>query len=169
MAAKDLIYGRRMSETLAQLFPEADEILQIAARGQHIERWALARTAYPAGRTGYLSWRRDLAWHHAARVGEIMRAAGYGDDDIARAGAILRKEGLKRDAATQALEDVACTVFLRWYFAPFAATQPPEKLRAIVQKTARKMSPKGRARVLRDFDLPENFAAAFAPDPEATP
>ena len=34
----ELVYGRRMSETLARLAPDASEHLRIAARGQHIER-----------------------------------------------------------------------------------------------------------------------------------
>jgi len=157
-----LLYGQRMSAELARLCPDAGEVLQITARGQHIERWHLSRAAYPDGRAGYLGWRRDLARHHADRVTAIMRDAGYSDDQAAQAARMLRKEGLKRDPETQALEDVICLVFLKWYFPPFAATQPPEKLLSIVRKTARKMSADGRARVLAEFDLPPEFAAAFS-------
>lgn len=156
------LYGQRMSAELARLFPGADEVLQIAARGQHIERWVLKRADYPEGREGYLTWRRDLAQHHAARVGQIMRDAGYSEADAETAGKLIRKEGIKRDPQVQALEDVICFVFLKWYFAPFAGTQSPEKLERIVAKTARKMSPEGRARVLDEFDLPAPFDAAFA-------
>ena len=53
-----LLYGQRMSAELARLVPDASEPLQIAARGQHIERWLLPRAAYPEGREGYLAWRR---------------------------------------------------------------------------------------------------------------
>ena len=74
---------------------------------------------------------------------------------------LLRKEGIKRDAEVQALEDVICFVFLRWYFAPFAAERDAESTLDIVRKTARKMSEAGRARVLDEFDLPEPLAAAF--------
>jgi len=156
-----LLYGQRMSAELDRLFPDASEVLRIAARGQHIERWVLKRKDFPEGRAGYLAWRTELAKHHAARVGEIMAEAGYPAQDIERAGRMLRKEGIKRDAEVQALEDVICFTFLRWYFAPFAPTQDPENLDRIVARTARKMSPEGRARVLRDFDLPEGFAAKF--------
>ncbi len=156
-----LLYGQRMSAELARLFPGADDRLQIAARGQHIERWTLRRQDYPEGRAGYLTWRRDLAAHHARRVGDIMQAAGYGADDIQAVGRMLRKEGIKRDTQVQALEDVICFTFLKWYFQPFAQTQSPEKLTRIVQKTARKMSEAGRARVLEEFDLPAEFAEAF--------
>lgn len=156
-----LLYGRRMSAELDRLFPAASDLLCIAARGQHIERWTSPRTDYPEGREGYLTWRRDLGAFHARRVGEIMASAGYGAEAIAHAGHMLRKEGIKRDADVQALEDVICFVFLRWYFLPFAEGRDAEELGRIVAKTARKMSPEGRARVLSEFDLPPAFAGAF--------
>ncbi len=160
-APEALLYGQRMSAELDRLHPEASDVLRIAARGQHIERWVLPRADYPEGRTGYLTWRRDLARHHADRVGEIMARAGYGAEEIEAAGAMLRKEGLKRNPEVQALEDVICFVFLKWYFAPFAAKHPDDKVQGIVEKTARKMSEPGRARVLEEFDLPDHLAAAF--------
>lgn len=156
-----LLYGQRMSSEAARLFPNASEALQIAARGQHIERWTLLRADYPEGRAGYLKWRRDLGAHHATRVGEMMAHAGYQQAEIDPVGAMLRKEGIKRDDQVQALEDIICFVFLKWYFAPFSTKHTPEKLRDIVAKTARKMSPEARARVLSEFDLPDDLATAF--------
>ncbi|WP_374290771.1 DUF4202 domain-containing protein [Paenirhodobacter enshiensis] len=156
-----LLYGQRMSAELDRLFPDASEALRLAARGQHIERWLLPRSDYPEGRTGYLDWRREQGRRHGERVAGIMRAAGYDEAEAARAAQMLRKEGLKRDAEVQALEDVICFVFLRHYFAPFAPTRPAEELTGIVAKTARKMSAEGRARALAEFDLPEPFAALF--------
>lgn len=155
------LYGERMSAELARLAPGAPEVLQIAARGQHIERWLLARSAYPEGKAGYLDWRREQARRHAARVAGIMAEAGYDAADCARIGVLLRKEGLKRDPEVQLLEDTACMVFLRWYFHPFAEGRDPAGLLIIVEKTARKMSAEGRALALAEFDLPEPFAAAF--------
>ena len=156
-----LIYGERMSEELARLFPDASEVLQIAARGQHVERWLLPRAAYPAGREGYLEWRREQGRRHAARVAAIMAEAGYAAADQDRVGVLLRKEGIKRDAEVQALEDVICFTFLKWYFSPFAEGRDAGELLRIVEKTARKMSATGRARALSEFGLPEPFAAAF--------
>jgi len=156
-----LLYGRRMSAELARLFPDASETLQIAARGQHVERWLLPRGDYPEGKAGYLAWRREQARRHGLRVAGIMAEAGYSPDDGARVGVLLRKEGLKRDPEVQALEDVICFTFLRWYFQPFAATRDPAEVQDIVTKTARKMSAEGRARVLQEFPLPEPLAAAF--------
>lgn len=160
-APATLLYGQRMTEELARLYPDASEILQIAVRGQHIERWTSPRDSYPEGREGYLTWRRDLGAFHARRVAEIMEAAGYDAESIAETGRMLRKEGIKRDAEVQALEDVICFVFLRWYFAPFAEGRSPEELERIVSKTARKMSEDARQRALAEFSLPEPFAAAF--------
>ena len=156
-----LDYGKRMTEELTRLFPQASEVLQIAARGQHVERWLLPRTNFPDGKEGYLGWRREQARRHGARVAGIMELAGYGAEDCTRVGVLLRKEGLKRDPEVQALEDVICVVFLRWYFADFAAKHDPSDVEDIVSKTARKMSAEGRARVLAEFPLPEPLAAAF--------
>ena len=91
-----------------------------------------------------------------------MQEAGYAEDEVQAAGQMLRKEGIKRNAEVQMLEDVICFVFLKWYFAPFAAKHTPEKIQRIVEKTARKMSAEARARVLKEFDLPEELAQAFS-------
>ena len=80
---------------------------------------------------------------------------------VARVGVLLRKEGIKRDALVQALEDVICFTFLRWYFAPFAEGRDPAEVLDIVTKTARKMSADARMRALSEFVLPEPLAAAF--------
>lgn len=153
-----LAYGERMSVELARLVPDASDVLKIAARGQHVERWTLPRADFPDGKEGYLAWRREQGRRHAERVAGIMRDAGFGTEDCARVGVLLRKEGIKRDAEVQALEDVICFVFLRWYFAGFAERR--DDIVAIVAKTARKMSAAARARVLAEFDLPDAFAEA---------
>jgi Domain of unknown function (DUF4202) len=156
-----LAYGQRMSAELARLVPGASEVLQIAARGQHVERWLLPRSDYPEGKAGYLDWRREQGRRHAARVAGIMAGAGYPEADCARVEVLLRKEGIKRDAEVQALEDVICFVFLKFHFQPFAAEREPGQTLDIVTKTARKMSTEGRKRVLDEFDLPAELAEAF--------
>ena len=156
-----LVYGQRMSEELGRLVPTASEVLQVAARGQHVERWLLPRSDYPEGKAGYLEWRREQGRRHGLRVAGIMAEAGFGAGERERVGVLLRKEGIKRDAEVQALEDVICFVFLKWYFSPFAAEREAEQTLDIVRKTARKMSAEGRARVLAEFDLPAPLAGAF--------
>jgi hypothetical protein len=156
-----LLYGRRMSAELENLFPDASAVLRIATRGQHIERWLLPRSDFPEGKEGYLLWRREQARRHAERVAKIMQESGFGPPECDRAGVLLRKEGLKKDAEVQALEDVICFTFLRWYFQPFANSRTKDSLIEIVTKTARKMSSEARGRALTEFSLPEPFAAAF--------
>jgi hypothetical protein len=158
----ELVYGERMSAELARLAPDASDHLVIAARGQHVERWKLPREDYPEGRAGYLAWRTEQARRHAARVDGFMADAGYGEADRARVATLLRKEGIKRNPEMQTLEDVICFVFLRHYFAEFAAKHPDEEVLRIVTRTARKMSPEARTRALAEFDLAPPLAAALA-------
>lgn len=156
-----LLYGQRMSAEQQALYPDASEPLRIACRGQHVERFLLPRDAYPMDRPGYLAWRTEQGRRHATRVAGIMRDAGYGEDEIGQAQRMLTKQGIKRDAEVQALEDVACFTFLRWYLAPFAQGRDPVELQRIMDKTARKMSPEARAMALEKFTIPEPFATAF--------
>ena len=145
----ELVYGRRMSTTLGRISPQASEHLRIAVRGQHIERWTSPRKGYVEGRVGYLKWRKDLQDFHARRLSQIMAAAGYGEDDIGRVGALVRKERLKSDAEAQTLEDVACLVFLADYLDDFVAKTDPDKLASILAKIWNKMSPSGRDAALK--------------------
>ncbi|MDP5307092.1 DUF4202 domain-containing protein [Paracoccus spongiarum] len=157
----NLLYGQRMTAEQQRLFPDASEPLRIACRGQHVERWLLPRDAYPMDRAGYLQWRQEQGRRHAERIAGIMAEAGYDADQIDRARRMLTKQGLKRDAEVQALEDVICFTFIRWYLGDFAAEQPDDKMPRIIEKTARKMSAEGRARALAEFDMPPAFAALF--------
>lgn len=155
-----LLYSHRMSIVLAEFAPEASEQLAIAARGQHIERWRRPRADYPQGRVGYLAWRRDAGRFHANRVTELMSQAGYGQAARDRVSALVSKKGIKRDVEIQALEDVACLVFMRWYFIPFASGRTHDDLYRIVSKTAQKMSHAGRQAALA-LPLPRELAPAI--------
>lgn len=160
-----LVYGRRMSGMLARVAPDASEHLRIAARGQHVERWTSPRADFPPGRMGYLTWRKELQKFHAARVGELMAAAGYGADDIARVGALIRKERLRADAEAQTIEDVACLVFLAHELDDFMAKTDHDTLSGILAKTWNKMSPRARERALElglSKRVPELLAQGLA-------
>lgn len=157
----NLLYGQRMTDEQRRLFPDASELLQIACRGQHVERWLLPRDSYPMDRSGYFQWRVEQGRRHADRIAGMMADAGYDDDDIAHARKMLTKQGIKRDDDVQALEDVICFVFIRWYLGDFMAEQPDEKMPRIIEKTAAKMSAAGRARVLVEFPMPDAFAQYF--------
>ena len=149
----ELLYGQRMSAALARIAPNASELLQIAARGQHIERWTSPRNSYPAGRAGYLKWRNDLKEFHARRLGEIMTAAGYEPHEAARVGALVRKERLRSDPEAQMLEDVVCAVFLEHYLGDFMRKTDETKLARILTQTWNKMSAQGHAYAGK-LDLP---------------
>jgi len=155
--AAEVVYSRRMSETLDRIYPEAPEALKLAARAQHIRRWTSPRSDYPEGRIGYLKWRTDLKHFHANTVGEILQSCGYEADEIARVQSLVRKERIKQDPDAQALEDVICVVFLEDYFADFAPKHDEDKIVDILRKTWAKMSPKGHEAALA-LDLPPDAA-----------
>ena len=150
-----LDYARRMTAWLERLVPDASDELRLAVRAQHIRRWTFPRERYPMTRAGYHQWRTDAARFHAEEAGAILRSAGYDDATIARVQSLLRKEGLKTDPETQALEDSTCLAFLERDFADFAARHEDEKVIGIVQRTWRKMSPRGQQAALT-LQLPEN-------------
>jgi Domain of unknown function (DUF4202) len=142
----ELLYAMRMTAWLERLYPDASEPLRLAVRAQHIRRWMIPRASYPMDRAGYLRWRADLSKFHAEQAGQIMRDVGYDDTTSARVQSLLRKENLKADADTQALEDVAALVFLQVELSDFAKKHAgqDEKLVRILQRTWKKMSPRGR-------------------------
>ena len=141
---KELLYSQRMSDTLNAFEPAASEALQLAARCQHIQRWELPREDYPMDRVGYLKWREELKKFHALKAGEILTETGYNEELVDRVKFLLLKKKLKKDDESQTLEDVVCLVFLQFYFEPFAKKHPEPKLMEILQKTWKKMSPKGQ-------------------------
>jgi len=148
---KELLYAERLTAMLARFAPDASEVLLLAARCQHIERWKIPRADYPMTRAGYQQWRVRLRDFHAELAGTILHDAGYDDAMIARVRSLLRKEALKTDAEAQTLEDVVDLVFLESYLEDFVATHPgydEAKFVDILKKTARKMSARGRASAL---------------------
>jgi hypothetical protein len=150
----ELVYGQRITETLHRMVAEPSEPMRIAARGQHIGRWRLARKSYPEGRAGYLAWRRQQRVNQAEKLGQIMAAEGYGADDIARVGTLIRKENMRADAEVQIFEDIICVMFFEHYLGDFVSRVEQEKLADILVKTWRRMSPLGRRYALM-LELPE--------------
>jgi hypothetical protein len=154
----EVLYSRRMTHWLARLYPEASEALQIAARAQHIRRWEVPRNSYPMDRAGYHRWRTGLYSFHAQAAVEILLELGYEQELIDRVQSLLKKQRLKTDLQTQALEDVICVVFLENYFADFAAKHEPEQVIDILRKTWAKMSPIGHDAALKLPMPPEALA-----------
>lgn len=154
----EVVYSERMTERLAAMYPEASELLRIAARGQHIRRFDIPRARFAEGRDGYNEWRRTCREHHAKLLHDIMSRHGYDTSDFAHVAKLVKKEQLKKDKESQALENVVDVVFLEHYFDEFYGKYShydDAKLIDIIGKTLRKMSPKGHEAALA-LDLPES-------------
>ncbi len=145
---KELIYGQRMTAMLQVYDQSASELVSIAARGQHVERWSIPRESYPMDRKGYLKWRTVLKLKHAEILEGIMAGLEYSEEEINHVKTMITKNKLKSDPDSQVLEDVVCLVFLKYYFGAFAQKHPEPKLIDILQKTWGKMTEKGRGLAL---------------------
>jgi Domain of unknown function (DUF4202) len=143
----ELVYADRMEEWLLRLAPDSQELLRLAARCQHLERWSVPRNSYPEGRAGYLTWRKFLYGKQAARARDLFLQAGVAAHEAEDAATWVSKTGLQTNPNTQLLEDAACLVFLENEISDFAAQHSDysrEKFVTIVRKTWRKMSPPAR-------------------------
>lgn len=136
-----------MEHWIVRLSPAASELLRLAARCQHLERFLVPRSTFPDGKAGYLQWRQSLYRKQAGRAREILLSAGFSSTEADEAAAWVAKSALKTNPGTQALEDAACLVFLETEIEDFAAQHreyPREKFVDILRKTWRKMSPRGQ-------------------------
>lgn len=149
MRPKEAVYAEKHLAWVLELQPDASECLRIAAKAQHICRWAIPRADYPMDRTGYFKWREDLKRFHAHKAGELMARAGYSTEAIERVQSLNLKKHLKDDPECQALEDALCLTFLELGFDDLIAKYDDEKILSIVQKTAVKMSEAGRGLIGR--------------------
>ncbi|PRY72982.1 DUF4202 domain-containing protein [Halomonas ventosae] len=138
---QELWHAGRMSAWLERLHEHPDELMLLAVRGQHLQRWQVPRSDYPEGRVGYLTWRRDQGQRAGETTARLMRESGYGDEDAEAVARMIRKQGLGRDPGAQAVEDCACLVFLENYFGDFSKQIDHDHLIRIVQMTWKKMSP----------------------------
>ena len=156
---KELLYSQRMSDMQQRYAPDADDVMKLAIREQHIERWKSPRSDYPEGRQGYLKWRTDLYKFHADTAAGLLAEAGYGDEDIERLKKAVGKRALKVNPDTQLLEDVIDLVFIEHYMLAFASKHPEydeEKWLDIIRKTWKKMSERGQQFALSGaIKLPE--------------
>jgi len=144
---KEVLHAELVTEWVERLRPDASEPLLLAARGHHFRRWTVPRTSAPAGRAGYLKWRKSLQQQHARELGDVLTTAGYDAATVARVQAIVQKEGLAHDAEVQALEDALCLVFLETQLDDIVARLDPETLARVIVRTAKKMSKAGRAAI----------------------
>ena len=158
---KELVHAEAMTEWLLRLDPAADELQQIAARAHHLRRWIVPRPSYPAGRAGYLRWRRDLKARHAEEVGAILADEGFSGDEIATVQGIVRKERLGSDPRVQTHEDALCLVFMELQLVDVVGKLGADKAATVLEKTVAKMSREGRA-VAASLDLGSEIGAMVA-------
>ena len=155
----ELVYADGVEAWLLRLVPDAEPLLRLAARAQHLQRWTLARSAYPMDRAGYFRWRIEQYHRQGALARRLCVEAGIAEADAERIEAVVAKKRLGQPDG-QAIEDAACLVFLSSEIAGFAAGHADytaEHYVDILRKTMRKMSPAGREAALA-LVLPEPFA-----------
>ncbi|QNF35912.1 DUF4202 domain-containing protein [Adhaeribacter swui] len=148
MYPKELVYAMRMTEWLFKVEPQPSEPLQLAVRSQHLRRWTIPRSNYPMDLAGYNKWRNSLRKFHADLAGEVLQETGYDVNTIERVQFLILKRQLKIDEEVQLLEDVICLVFLENYFLDFAQQHNEDKVVDVIQKTWRKMTPRGQEMAL---------------------
>jgi hypothetical protein len=146
---KEQDHAERAVQWIRRLRPDAPEELLLAARGHHVRRWEIPRSAEPDGREGYLRWKRRLQQHHADVLGRVLGEVGYDDVTVERVQAIVTKRRLKSDADVISLEDALALVFLETQLVDFAETYGDrlgeDHLVEVLVKTLRKMTPDGHA------------------------
>jgi limonene-1,2-epoxide hydrolase len=144
---KEVLHAELVSEWVTRLRSDAGEALRLAARGHHFRRWTVPRASAPAGRAGYLRWRKARQEDQARDLGELLAQAGYDTATVQRVQALVRKENLAHDPDVQTLEDALCLVFLETQLADVAARLEPATLMRVLARTAAKMSDAGRAAI----------------------
>jgi tRNAThr (cytosine32-N3)-methyltransferase len=145
---EETLYVERVEAWIRRLAQPPSPALLLAARAQHLERWAIPRSDFPEGRGGYLRWRSAVHRRQGDRAREILHAAGADAELAERVAALVAKAAPREDAEAQALEDAACLVFLEHELDAFAAQYPREKTIDVLRKTWRKMSPAGQGAAL---------------------
>lgn len=146
---KEQAHAQLAVEWVQRLVPDASPALLLAARAHHVRRWEIPRSSEPAGRAGYLKWKRRLQQHHADVAGAVLRDVGVDAATIERVQAIVKKERLRSDPDVQALEDALCLVFVETQFGELTDQLGEDHMVEVVAKTLRKMSPAGRAAALQ--------------------
>lgn len=159
---KELLYAQRMTEMLNRFAPEASEILQLAVRCQHIQRWKIPRTSHPMTKAGYHQWRNQLKTFHANIAQSILQDIGYDEYTTNRVCSLIRKDSLLTDAETQTLENIVVLVFLESYLETFVSTHSDyetSKFEDILKKSLLKMSAEARALIPEMIRVPQDLEA----------
>ncbi|KAF6766925.1 Protein of unknown function DUF4202 [Kalmanozyma brasiliensis GHG001] len=141
----------------AEAVTQTGELLRLAARCQHLERFLTPRSSYPDGKAGYLKWRRDLYKIQADRAKELLLQSGVDETSADWVHKWVSKTELNPgkptgDMGTQLLEDAAVLFFLQDELELFASQHQEykeEKFVDIIKKTWRKLSEMGKQEALK--------------------
>jgi protein-tyrosine-phosphatase len=142
----ELAYAGHIEAWVARLVEQPSLALRLAARAQHLERWAIPRGDFPMDKPGYFAWRKAVQKRQGERAREILAAAGMDAVTCERVATLVAKAAPKGDSEAQALEDAACLTFIATELGDFASHHPDytrEKFIDIIRKTWRKMTPRG--------------------------
>jgi hypothetical protein len=145
---KEQAHAELAVEWIRKLVAQPSDALLLAARGHHVRRWEIERASEPAGRAGYLKWKRRLQQHHADVLARVLGEAGVDVATVERVQVLVRKERLRADPEVQALEDALCLVFVETQFGALATQLGDDHMVEVVVKTLRKMTPAGRTAAL---------------------
>lgn len=159
---KELLYAQRMTEMLNRFAPDASEILQLAVRCQHIQRWKIPRASYPMTKAGYHQWRNQLKTFHANIAQSILQDIGYDEYTTSRVCSLIRKDMPHTDVEAQALENIVVLVFLESYLKEFVSTHSDyetSKFEDILKKSLLKMSTEARSLIPTMIQLPQGLEA----------
>jgi Domain of unknown function (DUF4202) len=137
-------YADRIEAWVRRLVHAPSPALRLAARAQHLERWALGRREFPEGRGGYLRWRSAVHERQGRRVREILAGTGVAPGIAERVALLVAKRAPPGDIEMQALEDAACLVFVETQLAEFSRKHERDKVVEVLRRTWRKMGPGGR-------------------------
>ena len=144
---KELMHAEMATRWVRRLDPSASEELLLAARAHHIRRWLVPRADFPAGRSGYLRWRRAMHAFHAELTAAILEDCGYSRRAVERTAALVQKADLLRDgdADAQTLVDALSLVFLETQLDALLADLDEAQQRRALGRTWRKMSVQAQA------------------------
>jgi len=145
---RELLYAKRLTQWVLRLAPDADEVLLLAARCQHLCRWMIPRQTYPMTRAGYLRWRNELKTFHGQTAARILTEAGCPEPVIQKVCELNLKKNFPRDPQSRILEDALCLVFLEFQLAGLARKTAEDKMINAIQKTWKKMTAAARQQAM---------------------
>ena len=137
---KEQAHAELACEWVERLAPDAPDALRVAARAHHVQRWTIPRSEYPAGRSGYLRWRKSLQKHHGRIVREILTDQAWPTDEIDAVVALVTKRTLGRAPDAQTLEDAICLVFVETQLTDLSVRLDADHMVDVLRKTMKKMS-----------------------------